>query len=354
MLLDWLTFIIVFILLTIFSVAVFLLIKSIHFVPQSIKCTVERLGKYSRTLDSGLSFTIPLVEKISNNIDIREQVMDVPRQDVITKDNAMVTVDGVVFWRVFDAEKSTYRISDLDEAIMQLTVTNIRNVMGSMDLDDLLSKRNEINKILLKDIDLATDPWGIKVERVEIKDITPPEDMVNSMARQMKAERNKRASILESEGLRYAAIKQAEGEKQAMILKAEGQKEAGILEAEGYKIAEILKAEARKQASILEAEVQKESAIYEAGAIERKAEAEAKATELVSKAIKEGDIQAINYFIAQKYIEALQSIASADNQKLIMMPLEVTNLVSSISGIGEIAKEIFANKQIVKHTEPKN
>ena len=346
--LDWFAFTWVFILLTMVAIAITLFIRSVNFVHQGMKYTVERLGKYSRTLSPGFNLTTPLFERVSNRIDIREQVMDVPRQDVITKDNAMVTVDGVVFWRVFDAEKATYRISKLDDAIMQLTVTNIRNVMGSMDLDDLLSKRNEINKVLLKDIDKATDPWGIKVERVEIKDITPPEDLVNSMARQMKAERNKRASLLEAEGLQYAAIKQAEGEKESMILKAQGKKDSEILEAEGYKIAEILRAEARKQSNILEAEVQKESAIYEAGAIERKAEAEAKATELVSKAIKEGDIQAINYFIAQKYVEALKSIASADNQKLIMMPLEATNLVSSISGIGDIAKEIFVNKQKTK------
>ncbi|MDM8566526.1 SPFH domain-containing protein [Candidatus Halobeggiatoa sp. HSG11] len=343
--LNWLTFAWIFISLTLLAVGIILFVKSIHFVPQGMKYTVEQLGKYARTLTPGLSFTVPILEKVSNQIDIREKVMDVPRQDVITKDNAMITVDGVVFWRVFDAEKATYRIRDLEEAIMQLTVTNIRNVMGSMDLDDLLSKRNEINKVLLNDIDEATDPWGIKVTRVEIKDITPPEDLVNSMARQMKAERSKRAAILEAEGLQYAAIKKAEGEKRAMILKAEGQKESEVLEAEGYKTAEILRAEARKQANILEAEVQKDSAIYEAGAIERKAQAEAYATELVSKAIKEGDIQAINYFIAQKYVDALQNIASADNQKLIMMPLEATNLVSSIGGIGDIAKEIFTNKQ---------
>ncbi|HHB92807.1 MAG TPA: SPFH/Band 7/PHB domain protein [Thioploca sp.] len=347
--LNWFAFILVFVALAILAVIIFLLIRSIHFVPQGMKYTIEKLGKYARTLNPGFSFTIPLLEKVSNKIDVREKVMDVPRQDVITKDNAMITVDGVVFWRIFDAEKATYRISNLADAIMQLTVTNIRNVMGSMDLDDLLSKRHEINNVLLQDIDEATDPWGIKVERVEIKDITPPEDLVNSMARQMKAERNKRAAILEAEASQYATIKQAEGEKRSMILKAEGQKESEILEAEGYKTAEILRAEAHKQANILEAEVQKDSAIYEATAIERKAEAEARATELVSKAIKEGDIQAINYFIAQKYVDALKSIASADNQKLIMMPLEATNLVSSISGIGEIAKEIFINKQ--KSTE---
>ncbi|RKZ36475.1 MAG: SPFH/Band 7/PHB domain protein, partial [Gammaproteobacteria bacterium] len=307
--------------------------------------TVERFGKYTKTLEPGWRFVLPLFETISNKVDIREQVKDVPPQEVITKDNAMVKVDGVIFYKVLDAEKATYKVTDLDGAIEQLTITNIRSVMGSMDLDDILSKRDEINEKLLEVVDEATDPWGVKNTRIEIKDITPPLDLVESMGRQMKAERDKRAAILEAEGQRRAAVEKAEGEKRANILKAEGSKEAAILEAQAHKETEILKAEARQQADILYFETLKESANHQAYAREKIAAAEAKATEMISQAIMNGDIQAINYFIAIKYIEALQNIASAENQKLIMMPLEASNLIGSISGISDIAKEILANKQ---------
>jgi regulator of protease activity HflC (stomatin/prohibitin superfamily) len=314
-------------------------------VPQGSQYTVERIGKYARTLQPGLNFIFPFFERITNQIDMREQVMDVPRQEVITKDNAMITVDGVVFYRVFDAENATYQVSDLDDAIMQLTTTNIRTVMGSMDLDDLLSKRDTINEKLFEVIDEATDPWGVKIVRIEIKDITPQKDLAGAMARQMKAEREKRAAILEAEGNKKAAVAQAEGQKRALILQAEGEKEADILRAQGQKEAEILKAQARHETLALEAKGRKNSAEYDASARERMAEAEAKATAMMSEAIMKGDIQAINYFIAQKYVEALQNIASADNQKLIMMPLEASSLISSISGIGDIAKEVFTKKE---------
>lgn len=320
--------------------------SGIQFISQGKQCTVERFGRYNRRLDAGFKWLWPFIERISNEIDMREQVVDVPRQEVITKDNAMITVDGVVFYRVFDAEKSTYAVSNLTEAIMHLTTTNLRTVMGSMDLDDLLSKRDDINDKLFKVVDEATDPWGIKINRIEIKDITPPKDLVDAMARQMKAEREKRAAILEAEGLRKAAVEKAEGEKQAVILQAEGEKISDILKAEGFKAAEILKAQARKEANFLDAESRSDAANYDAQARERMAAAEAQATMVVSQALKKGDIQAINYFIAQRYIEALQNIASAENQKLVVLPLEVTNLIGSISGISDIAKEVLANPTV--------
>ncbi len=339
---DWMIFTSIF--LSLLGITVFILLLlylGIYSVSQGKQYTVERLGRYTRTLQPGLRFVLPFFEQVSNRIDMREQVMDVPRQEVITKDNAMITVDGVVFYRIFDAEKATYQVSNLNEAIMQLTTTNIRTVMGSMDLDDLLSKRDDINEKLFEVVDEATDPWGVKIVRIEIKDITPPADLVEAMARQMKAERDKRAAILEAEGLKKAAVEKAEGEKRALILEAEGQKEADILKAQGYKESEILKAEAQKQMNLLEAETRKDAAEHDAYARERLAAAEAKATSLVSEAIINGDIQAINYFIAQKYVDALQNIASANNQKLIMMPLEASSLISSVAGISDIAKEIL-------------
>ncbi len=278
-------------------------------VAQGMEYTVERFGRYTHTLTPGLNFIIPFLDRIGAKMNMMETVMDVPSQEVITKDNAMVTVDGVIFFQVMDTPKAAYEVNNLERAILNLVMTNIRTVMGSMDLDELLSKRDKINAQLLDVVDDATTPWGLKVTRIEIKDITPPRDLVDSMARQMKAERDKRANILEAEGFRQAEILKAEGEKQAKILEAEGEREASFRDAE---------------------------------ARERLAEAEAKATYMVSEAIAKGDVQAINYFIAQKYVEALKAIATADNQKLILMPLEATSLIGSIAGIGELAKEAFS------------
>lgn len=301
-----------FILVIILAVLAILVVKmGVKFVPQGMNWTVERFGKYTCTLEPGLRIIIPFFDLVSKRLDMREQVMDVPSQEVITRDNAMIQVDGVLFFQIFNAAKVAYEVSNLDMAIMNLTITNIRTVMGSMDLDELLSKRDEINARLLQVVDEATNPWGIKVIRIEIKDITPPKDLVDSMARQMKAERDKRARILESEGERQAAILKAEGEKQALVLAAEGRKEAAFRDAE---------------------------------ARERLAAAEAKATTVVSEAIAKGNIQAINYFVAQKYVEALQHIASAPNQKLIMIPLESSQIIGALAGVSEIAKETFGKK----------
>jgi regulator of protease activity HflC (stomatin/prohibitin superfamily) len=281
-------------------------------VSQGMEYTVERLGKYTKTLKPGFHVIIPFIDTVGSKMNMMEQVLDVPAQEVITKDNAMITADGIVFYQVMDAAKASYRVKDLYRAIMNLTMTNIRSVMGSMDLDELLSKRDEINLRLLRVVDDATDPWGIKVTRIEIKDINPPHDLVEAMARQMKAEREKRANILEAEGFRAAAILKAEGVKASQILAAEGEKEAAFREAE---------------------------------ARERLAEAEAKATAMVSKAISEGDVQAINYFVALKYTEALTEIAKAPNQKVIMMPLEASSLIGSIGGIAELAKEALSDRE---------
>jgi regulator of protease activity HflC (stomatin/prohibitin superfamily) len=294
------------------GLAVVLVYLGVKSVPQGMEFTVERFGRYTRTLEPGLHFIIPVVDRLGAKMNMMETVLDVPSQEVITKDNAMVRVDGVVFFQVLDAAKAAYEVNQLQLAILNLTMTNIRTVMGSMDLDELLSQRDKINAQLLHVVDDATTPWGVKVTRIEIKDISPPRDLVDSMARQMKAEREKRASILEAEGHRQAAILRAEGEKQSAILEAEGKREAAWREAE---------------------------------ARERLAEAEAKATHMVSQAIAKGDINAINYFVATKYVEALQQIASADNQKVVFMPLEASGVIGAIGGIAELAKNSLAQQQ---------
>ncbi|MES9959156.1 MAG: SPFH domain-containing protein [Sedimenticola sp.] len=291
--------------------AVVIVVLGAKRVPQGFEYTVERFGRYTKTLRPGLNLIVPVIDIIGAKLNMMEQVLDVPSQEVITRDNAMVTVDGVVFFQVLDAPKAAYEVRNLTHAILNLTMTNIRTVMGSMDLDELLSKRDQINAQLLDVVDDATTPWGVKVTRIEIKDITPPRDLVDAMARQMKAEREKRAQILEAEGHRQSEILRAEGEKQAAILEAEGDREAAFREAE---------------------------------ARERLAEAEAKATMMVSQAIAKGDVNAINYFVAQKYTEALQNIASAENQKVVLMPLEASSLIGSVGGIAEIAREAFAKK----------
>ena len=291
--------------------AIMVILMAVKTVPQGYEYTIQRLGKYTKTLSPGFHLIIPFLDVIGHKVNMMETVLNVPSQEIITRDNAMVTVDGVVFYQVLDAAQASYEVNNLTYAILNLTMTNIRTVMGSMDLDELLSKRDEINARLLGVVDEATTPWGVKVTRIEIKDISPPRDIVDSMGRQMKAERDKRATILV-----------AEGEKQSEILRADGEKAAAILEAEGRKEAAFRDAEAR----------------------ERSAEAEARATEMVSEAIAKGDINAINYFVATKYVEALKDIASAPNEKLVLMPLEASSVIGSIAGIAEVAKEAFNKK----------
>ena len=290
--------------------AVALVFMGVKTVPQGFEFTVERFGRYTRTLTPGLHLIVPVVDRIGQRQNVMEQVTDVPSQEVITRDNAMVTVDGVVFFQVLDPVKASYEVRRLEISILNLTMTNIRTVMGSMDLDELLSQRDKINAELLKVVDEATAPWGVKITRIEIKDITPPAQLVDAMARQMKAEREKRAVVLEAEGVRQAEILRAEGQKQAAILDAEGRREAAFRDAE---------------------------------AREREAEAEARATEMVSRAIGEGNIQAVNYFVAQKYISALESIASARNQKIVLMPLEASGVIGAVAGLTEIAREAFGD-----------
>ncbi|MPV85125.1 SPFH domain-containing protein [Ostreibacterium oceani] len=295
----------------VFSVLFFVLVlwvikRGVYFVPQGYTFVVERFGKYVQTMPPGLHLIVPFVNQVSARVNMKEQVLDVPSQEIITKDNAMVTVDGVVFYQIVNSSEAVYEVDNLEYAILNLTLTNIRTVMGSMDLDELLSKRDEINARLLHVVDEATSPWGIKVTRIEIKDIDPPTDLVNAMARQMKAEREKRANILEAQGHRESAILKASGEKEAAILQAEGDKEAAFREAE---------------------------------ARERLAEAEANATRMLSEALQTGNDKAINYFIAQKYVEALGQFANSENQKLMVLPIEVTNLMGTIGGIAEIAKQ---------------
>ena len=299
------------VIIALFVFAVVLVFMGVRRVSQGYNYTVERFGRYTKTLDPGLHFIIPVFDQVGAKMNMMETVLDVPTQEVITRDNAMVSVDGVVFYQVLSAARAAYEVNNLTHAIINLTMTNIRTVMGSMDLDELLSKRDVINQRLLSIVDDATSPWGVKVTRIEIKDIAPPRDLVDAMARQMKAEREKRAVILEAEGERQAEILRAEGEKQSAILDAEGRKEAAFRDAE---------------------------------ARERLAEAEARATHMVSKAIESGDVQAINYFVAQKYIEAVKEMATTQNDKIIFMPLEASSLIGALGGIGELAKATYGKK----------
>ncbi len=295
----------VIVLLVLFVVVI---LAGVKVVPQGYNYTVERFGRYTRTLHPGLTLIVPFIDRLGRKINMMEQVAEVPSQEVITRDNAMIRVDGVVFFQVLDAAQASYEVTHLESAVMNLTMTNIRTVMGSMELDSLLSQRDEINHRLLRVVDDATHSWGVKITRIEIKDIEPPRDLVDAMARQMKAERDKRAAILVAEGERQSEILQAEGQKQAQILAAEGRREAAYRDAE---------------------------------ARERQAEAEAKATTMVSEAIASGNVQAINYFVANNYVGALKALAEAKNQKVLLMPLETSSVIGAIAGVGEIAREAF-------------
>jgi regulator of protease activity HflC (stomatin/prohibitin superfamily) len=290
--------------------AILTLLAGVKSVSQGYNWTVERFGRFTHTLKPGLNFIVPFFDRIGRKMNIMEQVIDIPQQDVISKDNATVTVDGLAFFQVLDAAKASYEVAHLDQAIVKLTMTNIRSVMGGMDLDQMLSHRDEINERLLRVVDAAVSAWGIKVNRIEIKDIVPPADLVQAMGRQMKAEREKRAVVLEAEGQRQSAILRAEGQKQSQILEAEGRREAAFRDAE---------------------------------ARERSAQAEAKATEMVSAAIARGDIAALNYFVAEKYLKAFASLAESPNQKVLMLPIEAVNVLGSLGGIGEIAKATFGS-----------
>lgn len=289
--------------------AIVIVFKSVVTVSQGREFTIERFGRYLKTLKPGLGFIVPIIDRVGYKMNMKEQVLDIPAQDVITRDNAVVTVDAVVFFQVLDASRAAYQVNDLERAILNLTTTNLRTVLGSMDLDESLSKRDSINASLLQVVDDASNPWGIKVNRIEIKDISPPADLVESMGRQMKAEREKRAVVLEASGYREAEILKAEGFKQAAILQAEGRREAAYRDAE---------------------------------AREREAQAEAEATKSVSEAISAGNVQAINYFVAQQYVDALKVMGSAPNQKVMFIPLEAANVIGAIGGIGEIAKQAFS------------
>jgi regulator of protease activity HflC (stomatin/prohibitin superfamily) len=298
-------FVVLFVILIVVTIAL-----GVRTIPQGYNYTVESFGKYSRTLAPGLGLIIPYVESIGHKVNMMEQVLDVPSQEAFTRDNAGVKIDGVAFFQTLDAARSSYEIANLEQAILTLTMTNIRTVVGSMDLDQLLSHRDEINDRLLKVMDAAAAPWGVKVTRIEIKDILPPADLSDAMARQMKAEREKRAAVLEAEGLRQAAILRAEGEKQAQILAAEGRKEAAFRDAE---------------------------------ARERSAEAEAKATHMVSEAIAKGDLAAANFLVAEKYIEAVKAISTAPNQKVVIVPIEAAALAGTLGGIAELTKSVFGD-----------
>jgi len=282
-------------------------------VPQGFNYTVERFGRYSKTLTPGLALIVPYIDSVGRKLNVMEQVLEVPRQEIITKDNATVTVDGVAFFQVLDARRAAYEVSDLQTALLNLVMTNVRTVMGAMDLDQLLSHRDEINARLLTVIDAASEPWGVKVTRVEIKDIEPPKDLIDSMARQMKAEREKRAVILEAEGMRQADITRAEGRKAALVLEAEGRRDAAFRAAE---------------------------------AVERTAQAEATATRLVSEATSAGDVVAVNFLIAEKYIAALQALAQSPNQKLIIVPMELASLAGTVGGLSQIAASALGGDSV--------
>src|SRR5438105_6725330 len=296
--------------LIIVALAVITLFAGVKTVAQGYNWTVERFGKYTRTLEPGLTLIVPFFDRIGRRMNMMEQVIDIPQQDVISKDNATVTVDGIAFFQVMDAAKASYEVANLHQAMIVLTMTNIRSVMGGMDLDQMLSHRDEINERLLRVVDAAVSPWGVKVNRIEIKDIVPPANLVEAMGRQMKAEREKRAEILTAEGQRQSEILRAEGQKQAQILEAEGRREAAFRDAE---------------------------------ARERLAQAEAKATEMVSAAVARGDVASLNYFVAQKYLEAFGKFAQSPNQKVLIIPMEASSVLGSLAGIGEIAKATFGS-----------
>ncbi|WP_421726286.1 SPFH domain-containing protein [Bauldia sp.] len=303
---DW-------VIIAIVVLIILVLFAGIKTVPQGYNYTIERFGRFTRTLRPGLNLIVPFIDRIGAKMNMMEQVLDVPTQEVITRDNATISADGIVFFQVLDAPRAAYEVNQLQHALLNLTMTNIRTVMGSMDLDELLSKRDDINDRLLHVVDAAASPWGVKMTRIEIKDINPPKDLVDAMARQMKAERDKRAQILEAEGQRASEILKAEGEKQSLILEAEGRREAAFRDAE---------------------------------ARERAAEAEAKATEVVSDAVAKGDVQALNYFVAQKYTQAIEAVATSPNQKTLLLPMEATALIGSLTGIADLARASFGDDAV--------